>query len=95
VGLEFLRYRELVIATTKAQWVNAIGAPGLVASVRFNIGRDGRVSSARLAQRSGNPAYDQTALSAVLRVNRLPPPPAQYVDVFREFEIRFNSNEVQ
>jgi TonB family protein len=93
VGIEFLAYRQQVITTIKAQWTNVIARPGLVAAVRFAIAPDGEVSDVRLAQSSGNPAYDASALRAVQHVTRLPPPPARYAGEFREFQIEFHSEE--
>jgi TonB family protein len=93
VGLEFIAYRQQVINTIKAQWTNVIARPGLVAAVRFEIAPDGQVSNVRLAQPSGNAAYDASALRAVQHVGQLPPPPARYVSEFREFLIEFHSEE--
>jgi TonB family protein len=93
VGLEFLAYRQQVINTIKSQWTNVINRPGLVARVRFGIARDGTVSDVRLEQSSGNPAYDSSAVRAVEHANPLPPPPARYVEQFREFVIEFHSEE--
>ena len=93
VGLEFMAYRQQVINTIKAQWTNVIGRPGLVAAVRFEIAPDGEVSGIKLAQSSGNPAYDASALRAVQHVRELPPPPARYASEFREFVIEFHSEE--
>src|SRR5213592_3846460 len=93
VGLEFIAYRQQVINTIKAQWTNVIARPGLVAAVRFEIAPDGQVSDIRLAQSSGNPAYDGSALRAVQHVRQLPPPPARYASEFREFVIEFHSEE--
>lgn len=93
VGLEFLAYRQQVINTIKSQWTNVINRPGLVARVRFGIARDGTVSDVRLEQGSGNPAYDSSVVRAVEHANPLPPPPARYVEQFREFVIEFHSEE--
>jgi colicin import membrane protein len=93
VGLEFLAYRQQVISTIKSQWTNVINRPGLVARVRFGIARDGTVSDVRLEQSSGNPAYDSSVVRAVEHANPLPPPPARYVEQFREFVIEFHSEE--
>src|SRR5206468_3660665 len=93
VGLEFIAYRQQVINTIKAQWTNVIARPGLVAAVRFEIAPDGQVSNVRLAQSSGNPAYDASAMRAVQHVGQLPPPPARYMSEFHEFVIEFHSEE--
>ena len=93
VGLEFMAYRQQVINTIKAQWANVIARPGLVAAVRFEIAPDGEVSGIKLAQSSGNPAYDASAIRAVQHVHELPPPPARYASEFREFVIEFHSEE--
>lgn len=93
VGLEFLAYQQRVITTVKAQWVNVVQRPGLVATVRFNIAPDGTVSGAQLVRSSGNAGYDQSVLRAVQVSNPLPRPPARYVSEFSEFEINFESQE--
>src|SRR5436189_320 len=93
VGLEFIAYRQQVINTIKARWTNVIARPGLVAGVRFEIAPDGQVSNVRLAQSSGNAAYDASAMRAVQHVGQLPPPPARYVSEFREFVVEFHSAE--
>jgi len=93
VGLEFIAYKQQVINAVRASWTNLIGRPGLVAVVTFQIGPDGEVSNARLTQSSGNAAYDASALRAVQHTSRLPPPPARYVREFREFIMRFNSED--
>jgi colicin import membrane protein len=93
VGLEFMAYRQQVINTIKAQWANVIARPGLVAAVRFEIAPDGEVSNIRLAQSSGNGAYDASTVRAVQHVGKLPAPPARYASEFREFVIEFHSEE--
>ncbi len=93
VGLEFLAYRQQVISTIKSQWTNVINRPGLVARVRLAPAGHGTVSDVRLEQSSGNPAYDSSVVRAVEHANPLPPPPARYVEQFREFVIEFHSEE--
>ena len=93
VGLEFIAYKQQVINAVRASWTNLIGHPGLVAVVTFEIAPDGEVSNARLTQSSGNSAYDASAVRAVQHTTRLPPPPARYVREFREFIMRFNSED--
>ena len=93
VGLEFMAYRQQVINTIKAQWANVIARPGLVAAVRFEIAPDGEVSNVRLAQSSGNPAYDASTVRAVQHVGKLPAPPARYASEFHEFVMEFHSEE--
>jgi len=93
VGLEFLRYRQLVIDTVKANWANPLRRSGLVAKVRFRIAPDGAISEARVTTSSGDAAYDQSAVRAVLRANPLPPPPASYRNEFSEFLIEFHSQD--
>ncbi len=93
VGLEFLRYRQLVIDTVKTNWANPFRRSGLVAKVRFRIAPDGAISEVRVATSSGDAAYDQSAVRAVLRANPLPPPPASYRNEFSEFLIEFHSQD--
>lgn len=92
VGLEFIAYREQVRNLVKAQWTH-LAQPGRVATVRFEISPDGQVSNIRLAQGSGDAAYDSSVLRAVQHTSQLPPPPARYVNEFREFMIEFHSEE--
>ena len=93
VGLEFLAYKQQVEGAVKTRWANVIARPGLVAVVRFEIGSDGAVSGIRVVQASGNSAYDASALRAVQLASPLPPPPARYVDQFREFQMEFHSED--
>ncbi len=93
VGIEFLAYQQRVVSTVKAAWVNVVTRPGLVAKVRFQIGANGEVSAVKLEQASGDAAYDASVQRAVQRSNPLPPPPARYVNDFREFMIEFKSEE--
>jgi TonB family protein len=94
VGIEFLAYRQRVIATVKGHWTNVVATPGLVAAVRFEIAGDGTLGGIRLERSSGNAAYDSSVLRAVQRTEQLPPPPAKYAKEFGEFVIEFHSEEV-
>jgi colicin import membrane protein len=93
VGIEFMAYRQTVITTVKGHWTNVVGAPGLVAAVRFAIASDGTLGGIRLERSSGNAAYDSSVLRAVQRTQELPPPPAKYANEFSEFVIEFHSEE--
>ena len=93
VGFEFLAYQQRVVTTVKGVWTNAAVRPGLVAKVRFQIASNGDVSGIRLEQASGDTTFDGSVLRAVQRANPLPPPPARYVNEFREFVIEFHSEE--
>jgi len=93
VGLEFLAYKQRVEGAVKERWANVIARPGLVAIVRFEIGADGAVTGVRIVQPSGNAAYDASALRAVQLASPLPPPPARYVEQFREFQMEFHSED--
>lgn len=93
VGIEFLAYRQTVINTVKGHWTNVVGAPGLVAAVRFAIAADGTLGGIRLDRSSGNAAYDASVLRAVQRTQQLPPPPSKYAREFADFVIEFHSEE--
>jgi TonB family protein len=93
VGFEFLAYQQRVVTTVKSVWTNAAPRPGLVAKVRFQIAPNGDVSGVRMEQSSGDGVFDGSALRAVQRANPLPPPPARYVNEFRDFVIEFHSEE--
>jgi TolA protein len=93
VGFEFLAYQQRVVTTVKGVWTNVAPRPGLVAKVRFNIAPNGEVSGVRMEQPSGNGLFDTSAMRAVERADPLPPPPARYVNEFRDFVIEFHSEE--
>lgn len=93
VGLEFLTYHQHVVNAVKARWANVVRRPGLVAEVAFDIAPDGAVSNVRVQQSSGDPAYDGSALRAVQHASPLEPPPVRYRKEFREFHMRFHSEE--
>jgi len=93
VGFEFLAYQQRVVTTVKGVWTNAAPRPGLVAKIRFQIAPNGEVSGIRIEQPSGDGVFDSSALRAVQRANPLPPPPARYVNEFRDFVIEFHSEE--
>jgi TolA protein len=93
-SLEYVAYLQRVRNAVQERWASAISRPGLVAAVRFHIAPDGTVSDVRLEQSSGNAVYDQTALAAVQRVGKLPPPPPAYVNDFRVFQVNFRGSEV-
>jgi TolA protein len=94
VGLAFLAYRQQVIERIKEHWSTAVRRPGLLSRVQFQIAPNGAVANVRLAHSSGDRVYDETAVRAVQSVERLPPPPPEYVDAFREFMIEFHADEV-
>ena len=48
----------------------------MVTRVAFNMDRQGKVTSARIAASSGLPAFDQAALELIQRAQPYPPPPA-------------------
>jgi len=93
VGFEFLAYQQRVVSTVKGVWTNAAPRRGLVAKVRFRIAPNGDVSGVRLEQPSGDGVFAASVVRAVERANPLPPPPARYVNEFREFLIEFHSEE--
>jgi TonB family protein len=93
-SLEWVAYKQRIVNMVKERWSNAIKRPGLMATVRFKIARDGTISAVQVAKASGNAIYDQTAVAAVERVRQLPPPPAAYADEFADFEINFHGDEM-
>jgi TonB family protein len=94
VGLAFLAYRQQVVELIKGRWSTAVRRPGLLTRVQFEIAPTGTIGNVRLAHSSGDPIYDETALRAVQGVERLPPPPPEYADAFRQFMIEFHADDV-
>jgi TonB family protein len=94
VSLEMLAYKTQIVNAVKERWSNAISRPGMLAFVVCRIARDGTISNVRLSRTSGNPIYDQTAVTAVELVGQFPPPPPAHADKFAEFEFKFHGEEM-
>ncbi len=77
-GLQFILYTEQVKRQVKQSWIVAELKTGLTVIVRFGIQANGQVFDVEFAQRSGDMAFDESAVRAVRKASPLPPPPAAY-----------------
>ena len=80
-GQRFAYYVNQLTQQVANQWLTSMldrQAPGHRAIVRFDIARDGSVSEVQVAQPSGDPTLDQSAVNAVRRVGSFAPLPDAY-----------------
>lgn len=92
LGQQFGWYAEMVRKIIARNWVTS-GLTGRQASpavISFTISRTGSVSDVRLAQPSGNPAVDNSALRAVYNSNPLPALPAGFAASSAPAEFTFD-----
>jgi protein TonB len=86
-------YAELVRQRIAQNWrTNGLDARSQMspAIVSFIIMRDGSVRDVKLAQSSGNPTIDNTALRAVYDSSQMPPLPAQINESYISAQFTFN-----
>ena len=80
-GSRFAWYVQQITGQVAQQWYTGMLDPraaGHRVYITFQIQRDGSVTDARIAQPSGDPTLDQTALNAVLRSSPLEGLPPDY-----------------
>ena len=81
-------YEALVRATIEANWMPPTWVlekkKTLICQIHIRIGFDGRIISRNLVKRSGDTAYDASALAAIDKTEKLPLPP----DETREYLLR-------
>jgi periplasmic protein TonB len=82
-GSRFGWYVDVIKRTVAQNWYSQLADPkasmGHSVIVTFTVHRDGSVSDPRIAQGSGVPSLDLSAIQAVERVNAFGPLPAGYV----------------
>ena len=89
-----LKYRALVKARIRRQWIppTNLGSTRPVVRITVFISKSGNVLSTTWAKRSGNEAFNQSALRAVRRASPFPIPPAPLKwEAYKEgFSVVFN-----
>jgi TonB family protein len=88
----FTSYVKTVHAMIKDKWAGR-ALPGQQPVVRFDINRDGSISSLAVKKSSGNPYYDQAALRAIAEAAPFPPLPPEYDGPTLETEVRLSFRE--
>lgn len=80
-GSRFAYYVQQLTSQVANQWYTGMLDPraaGHRVYITFQVERDGSVSDVRIAQASGDPTLDQTALNAVRRIGSFAPLPDAY-----------------
>jgi colicin import membrane protein len=87
-------YGDIIKQIIKKNWrYPAFGVETNVAVVlEINIDQQGKITGARVAQPSGKPDFDDSALRAVKETEKLPPPRTKSLDTLR---ITFNLQELR
>jgi TonB family protein len=69
---------------------------GLLAILNIRIDREGKVTFQAIAQKSGNPVYDDSTVKAIqkIQVTSFPPLPEVYREPYLDLGIKFNPSEV-
>lgn len=69
---DIARLNDLIVQLVSSHWIRPAGARnGMVVTVRVDILADGTIRHATVAQSSGNQAFDNSAVAAVLSVGRI------------------------
>jgi len=89
-------YKALFKDRIERNWRIPIGSqPGLTSRLEVRLIPSGEVVSVRLLKKSGSPAFDQSAESAIFKSSPFPLPPAEkgMFDDFRVFDYTFNRDK--
>jgi colicin import membrane protein len=88
-GAEFLMYQTKIVSTIKENWAWPGQKATLKALVRFSIKDNGEITGMKIAEPSGDPAFDESILRALRKSSPLPAPPESYRKDFAQVEMNF------
>ncbi len=91
---EFFTYRNMVQSRLREalRWYDPQSQ--LMAEVFFYLDKDGTIRDVEVRRSSGDSAFDEAAVRAVLKVNPLPPPPESVYPFFKDgFIPKIRANE--
>jgi colicin import membrane protein len=88
-GAEFFMYQAKIVNTIKENWAWPGQKGSLKALVRFSIKDSGEITGLKIAEPSGDPAFDESILRALRKSSPLPPPPETYRKDFAQVEMNF------
>lgn len=71
-----------------------IGKEGLVTTVEIRVQRDGRITAKKISRSSGNSQMDDSVVSALETVERLPELPAGFGGLYKDITIDFELTEM-
>jgi colicin import membrane protein len=88
-GAEFLIYQTKIVSMIKENWAWPGQKGSLKALVRFGIKDNGEITGIKIAEASGDPAFDESILRALRKSSPLPAPPEPYRKDFAHVEMNF------
>jgi colicin import membrane protein len=88
-GAEFLMYQTKIVSTIKENWAWPGQKATLKALARFSIKDNGEITGMKIAEPSGDPAFDESILRALRKSSPLPAPPESYRKDFAQVEMNF------
>lgn len=88
-GAEFFMYQAKIVNTIKENWAWPGQKGSLKALVRFSIKDSGEITGLKIAEPSGDAAFDESILRALRKSSPLPPPPETYRKDFAQVEMNF------
>ena len=88
-GAEFIMYQTKIVSTIKENWAWPGQKGSLKALVRFGIKDNGEITGMKIAEPSGDPAFDESILRALRKSSPLPAPPETYKKDFAQVEMNF------
>ena len=92
---EFYAYFAYLYELIKSEWVWAGDQdPTLAVAIRFSILPDGRITEARITERSRIALFDESAINAVRATGSLSPPPAGVRSEFADVELVFRAADL-
>jgi TolA protein len=91
---EFFRYRDLLLARIKDNWrwhdINA----AYITQIAFELQPDGTARNVRVVKGSGNAAFDDQVIRAVIKASPFPAPPESvYAKYFKSVTTTFDPRE--
>ena len=88
-GAEFFMYQAKIVNSIKENWAWPGQKGSLKALVRFSIKDNGEITGLKIAEPSGDAAFDESILRALRKSSPLPPPPESYRKDFAQVEMNF------
>jgi colicin import membrane protein len=88
-GAEFFMYQAKIVNTIKENWAWPGQKRSLKALARFSIKDNGEITGLKIAEPSGDAAFDESILRALRKSSPLPPPPESYRTDFAQVEMNF------
>jgi colicin import membrane protein len=88
-GADFLMYQAKIVSMIRENWAWPGQKGQLKALVRFGIKENGEIVGMKIAEPSGDQAFDESILRALRKSSPLPAPPENYRKDFSQVEMNF------